>query len=110
MIFRCQICKELILPPPAVAIVGSDNSPFLNLLASCTRHAAEKHQELFAKISAIAGQVIASLALELFEAQDPELKKFAGELRSITVTAVNQTGFSAVSGTFELRESENINQ
>lgn len=108
MIVRCRVCKQLIVPAPAVAIfeVGGQQPTFKNLLADCTRHSAEAHPELFRQITAVAGQVIASLALELFESRESEVSQYAAELRSLAVTAVNQTAYSEVNGTFELREPE----
>jgi len=104
VIVRCRVCKELILPP--AGIIGGDSPAFLGLVSTCTRHSVERHPELFAQISAVAGQVVASLTLELFETQQAELAQCSAGLRRLAVNAVHQARYSELKGIFELSEPE----
>lgn len=72
------------------------------MLAGCTRHAAEKHQPQFGQISALAGQVIASLTLDLFESQQAEVAAAAANLRLVASEAVKHSRYSEVKGAFEM--------
>lgn len=83
-------------------MIAASDQEFLALLAECTRHAAEKHQPQFVQVSAVAGQVIASLTLELFETQQQEVAAAAINLRLVTCQAVERSRYSEIKGTFEM--------
>jgi hypothetical protein len=106
VIVRCRVCQELILPSARAATVGRTEEAFLPLMAECTQHAAETHPEIFKSISVFAGTVVASLALELFESQDPEVGKLAAAMRTDAVATLRDLHFSEVKRGFEVRPSE----
>jgi hypothetical protein len=102
MIVRCRICKEVSLSTGPV-LVGRQEEQFMQMVGGCTRHVAERHPEVFAQVSSVAGQAIAALSLELFESQDPTAGDRAAAMRAVAVTALRDSRFSEVSGGFELR-------
>jgi len=102
VIVRCRICQELILSPE-VGDAAANGVAFYGLSMRCAAHAMECHTDRFHGVShALATQLMASLSLELFESQSPDLAQSAAALRTGTINAIANVKYSELTGKLEV--------